>query len=108
MPEPLQESTGTIALAFDILLHKMGALEAAQRDLQHALQQMLPLLTKIVGLLEARDVPAGAPVAAWDQLYPEVRDERPAPPEPLAGAPAGAAQKRRPWQWWRGTPDDRP
>jgi hypothetical protein len=77
MPESAPEHSGVEAMAFQVVLSKLGAVQEEVQALQRTVQQMLPLLTKIVGLLEAQGKQPEVPVATYDQLYTELQP----PPE---------------------------
>jgi hypothetical protein len=91
---------GLEAMAFQILLQKVTALE-------HAVQSLPPLLAKIIAHLEAQAKQPEVPIATYAQLYPELQEE--APGEEAAeetGAvmdvpPVVADRPRRRWRIWR-------
>jgi hypothetical protein len=68
-PEP----SGTEAMAFQLVLAELHAHQEDLRALQQTVQQMLPLLAKMVGLLEAQGKQPEVPVATWDQMYAEAQ-----------------------------------
>lgn len=63
-------------MAFQMVLRKL-------EDVEQAMGQMLPLLTKIVTLLETKEKPAEVPVAAFTQIYPEMQAETEVAAPPL-------------------------
>jgi hypothetical protein len=105
MPESAPESTGVEAMAFQVVLSKLGALQEEMQAMQRTVQQMLPLLTKIVGLLEAQGQQPEVPVATYEQHYAELQPspESESAPTHVVGAP------KRPlftWAWFtRREPD---
>jgi hypothetical protein len=56
-------------MAFQLVLAELHAHQDDLKALQQTVQQMLPLLAKIVGLLEAHGHQPEVPVATWDQMY---------------------------------------
>jgi hypothetical protein len=58
---------GLETMAFQLLLYKVTSLE-------HAMQAIPPLLTKIVDQLEAQAKQPDVPVATYAQLYPELHE----------------------------------
>lgn len=63
MDEILKDEAVVEAMAFQILLHKVTALE---RDVH----SMIPLLAKIIDHLEAQGKQPEVPVASYAELYP--------------------------------------
>lgn len=69
-PEPANVET----MAFQLVLAELRTHQEDLRGLQQTVQQMLPLLAKIVGLLEAQGHQPEVPVATWDQIYAPAED----------------------------------
>jgi hypothetical protein len=103
MAESIPASTGVEAMAFQVVLSKLGAVQEDMQALQHTVQQMLPLLTKIVGLLEAQGQQPEVPVATYEQMYTELQPPPESESAPLAGdepRPRVLFGSRRLWQWF--------
>ena len=91
-----QGPDGIESMAFQLLLYKITSLE-------HAMQAIPPLLTKIIAQLEAQAKPPDVPVATYAQLYPALQEGARAQKEALdVMAEAQAVpQTRRPfWRWF--------
>jgi hypothetical protein len=84
-PEP----SSTEAMAFQLVLSELRTHQEDLKALQQTVQQMLPLLAKIVGLLEAQGKQSDVSVATWDETY-DVAEVLPAPPDEDAQPPAEA------------------
>lgn len=99
MTEPHDVSSSAEALAFQVLLQKLIALE-------QAVSALPPLLKKIIDHLEAQSQQPEVPVATYAQLYPDLQDaayeeegdDAPTTTEaPLLPAPI---RPRRFWHWF--------
>jgi hypothetical protein len=64
----------TEVMAFEVLMHRMGALQDEMHAMQRTVEQMLAVLAKIVGLLEAQGHHPAVPVATWDETYAAAED----------------------------------
>lgn len=72
MAESRPEPTGTEAMAFQVVLHRLDTVQGEIHEMKDVVQQ---LLAKIVDLLEARGKQSEVPVATWEHLYAEVQQE---------------------------------
>jgi hypothetical protein len=61
-------------MAFQLVLAELRTHQDDLKALQQTVQQMLPLLAKIVGLLEAQGHHPAVPVATWDETYAAAED----------------------------------
>jgi hypothetical protein len=98
MPDPHEPSESLEAMAFQLVLQKLTTLE-------HALQRIPPLLTKIIAHLEAQTPQAEVEIATYAQLYPEMQEAADSAPVPEAAAeqtPALPAPRPRArlWRWF--------
>ena len=97
MTDPILYDEKLESMAFQLLLHKVTSLE-------HAMQAIPPLLTKIIAQLEAQAKQPDVPVASYAQLYPQLQEGTAAQHEVLdvAAAPSAIPQKprRRLWRWF--------
>jgi hypothetical protein len=103
MPASPPERSSVEAMAFQVVLAELGALQRDMQAMQQAVQQMLPLLTKIVGLLEAQGQQPEVPVATYDQLYTELQPPPESESTPVAvdePRPHVLFGSRRLWQWF--------
>jgi len=103
MPEPHERPDGMEAMAFQLLLQKMTALE-------YAVQGLPPLLKKIIDHLEAQAKQPEVPIATYEQLYakyleaPEEDADAEATAAPVievtAAPPPKSHQRWRVWRWF--------
>jgi hypothetical protein len=66
-------------MAFQLILAELRTHQDELKALQQMVHQMLPLLAKIVRLLEAQGHQPDVPVATWDATY-ATEEETPVPP----------------------------
>jgi hypothetical protein len=112
MSESSTERSGVEAMAFEVVLSKLSALEQKLSGVEQAVQQTVPLLGKIVAQLEALNKKPDVPVATYAQLYSELQEEAPEPPAPVVdvvpSVPAVSPGRLRRWFYCIGAPDGTP
>ena len=97
MPAPEEHPASTETMAFQLLLQKLVSME-------HTMQAIPPLLTKIIDQLEAQAKPSAVPVATYAQLYALGQEPAAAPAPALETqappAPVPHARGRALWRWF--------
>ena len=87
-----ESKPSTEAMAFQLILHKLGTLE-------RQLQAIPPLLEQMVTCLEGQTKVAEVAVATYEHLYPALQDKTAEAPDKTTEV-APTPPRRRVWQWF--------